>query len=476
MRIQVAIVSIMLLSGCGLILNPNDHLGGATDTDAGSVDASARDASAMDAELSSDASADTGAPDAGPLPECESDAECGAPGLIACIERRCRICMGGSPTSIEVGESPRYGSRISMAIGSDGENSEVGLVWTGSGNASYLYRTSVASPSAPLSPPVDRADSLLMQLNTAATMNMVSLDIGANYYRSDNRAFELTAVLHDADQSSHNYALWTSTGFTHETYPGARNYMLPERTLGPLIVLEGQALSVGRRLDIGGSVFLASYETSYGNQQHATVLLPSVSIEPLVEPAVAGRIIGYPQSSGLLLWDGIGDSTYAIPTSRRTGRVAMHEASGPTFERGTFWLAYASGSQIQVRLLRCPAVALTACTYGTTMYEIETGAEQVEHIAITSVRGVPMILSYEHSGSGGQLVLRVIRTSGLPYDAPGGGTEWVIDAPPNGSRVFDARLSFADNGSTGSYVVAWMRGVEGGTKSVRLQSTSACGD
>jgi hypothetical protein len=484
MRSCVAIGAFALLAGCGLIIQPNDHLGGAIDADAGSMDAGSTDAGStdagsMDSSASIDARIDAGAPDAGLQPECESDSECGAPGVAACVERRCRLCVGGSSTSIEVGASSRYGSRISMTIGRDGANSEIGLAWTGTGNASYLFRTSVVSPSAPPSAPVDRADALLMQLNTSATMEMVSLDIGNKYYRPDERSFELAAVLSDANRSSHNYALWTAaSGFSHETYPNPRNYGDPERTLGPLVFLdlEEQRWAIARRLDSGGSVLLASYETAYGNQQNATAVLSSLSAEPLVEPAVAGRLVGYPQSSGVLLWDGSDGSTHVIPTSRRTGRVAM-DVAGPTYEPDTYWLAYASGSQLQVRLLRCPSVALSACAYAATMYEIETGAEQIEHVSIRSVGGFPMVLSYEHSGSGGgQLVLRVIRANGLLYDAPEGGREWVIDSLPEGTRVFDARLTLADNGAHGSYVVAWMRGTEGGTKSVRLQSTPACGD
>ncbi|MDQ3036879.1 MAG: hypothetical protein M3Y87_31085 [Myxococcota bacterium] len=480
-RLVLILIAIALapLAGCSLALDANDHLGGAPTVDAGRFDAGAVDASLPDGGDAGMADGpDAGPPDAGPdagppIPECAADADCGAPGVASCIAERCVFCAGATD-SVTVASSTAYDRRLSMAIGSDGAASEIGLAWTGSGSSAYLYRTPVIAPLAAPGTLPSRTDALLMQLRTQATQDVVSIDVGDGYYEPTERLFELAVVVRDPARSGHNYALWSPTGFTHHTFPNPADYVEPVRDLAPLVLWGAGGRAIGRRNNGLGGIVYVSYETSYGNEQ-TTYVRSELPADDLVEPAFAGRLVGMPTASGLLLWDGImGNTPAVIPTSDRSGRASMALRGGDVYV-----VAFPAGSQVRVRSLTCAVAAISSCMYDASIAsDIDTGAESVDAVAVVSSMGRPVVVSYErHAGGEGRLVMRVLRPSGLPYDAPGGGTALVLDTLAAGTTISDARLALAPDGTGRRYVAAWMRGPEGaGARDVRVRSIPvACG-
>lgn len=481
MRDIVKLLSVLsalcALSGCSLIANPNDHLGGTLEDgggvdvpaplDTGSLDTGSLDTGSLDTGIPEDtggAMLDTGTDAGPPVPECTVAADCGA-GPVRCVSSRCVFCATPLAAPVAVHSEMGMVRQFGMAVGNDGTTHEVqfGLIpHPGSSGMSPTVRFARLSAVSPVAPTGGFGNALtgIEMISGGDFDRITSLDVSGSGFDAANGSFDLSVLGARMTNSLRTYVVSTRTTLvTSGTYPGADTVSAPAADLAPLRFADvdtvfGSAAVYRARL-ASGSVVLRSVETSYGNQQ-AEWAAPALPTDPYAPIAAARGLIAIGTTDArVVLWDLGTAAGVVIPTPGRTGAPGLVEVSA-----GLYVLAYGAGSRIVLRNIECTGPSST-CTALSASLEIETGAVSVPRVELERSGDVVVLVAYEAlaGGMGGQLALRAVRSDLSRVYHSTSGDALPIEAFPGGSTrlVTDVHLDLATPAAGTRYVVGWMR-------------------
>lgn len=464
-------------SGCSLIANPNDHLGGTLE-DGGGVDAPS-DTGSLDTGVPADtgdggtivdAGNDAGSDAGPPVPECTIASDCGT-GPVRCVSQRCVFCATPLAAPVAVHSEMGMVRQFGMAVGNLGTTHEVELAYildsgsSGMSPSAIFTRMSAVSPVAPTGGSSNTLTGI-ESISSADFDRLNSFDVAAGRFTEGTQGYFDVSVL--GARMTNTVRTYVVTGratlVDSLTYPGADSVAAPAADLAPLRLADVDTVfggaAVYRARLAGGSIVLRSVEVNYGNQQEEWAA-PALPADPYVPIAVASGLIAIGTTDArVALWDLGSAAGVVIPTPGRTGAPGLVEVSA-----GLYVLAYGAGSRIVLRSIECTGPSST-CGALSASLEIETGAVSIPRVELERSGDVVVLVAYEAlaGGMGGQLALRAVRSdlSRVYHSTPtpsAAGDALPIEAFPGGSTrlVTDVHLDLATPAAGTRYVVGWMR-------------------
>lgn len=468
-----ALALTTLVAGCGLIVDPSRHVG------VGSGDAALPDGGALDAGPPADVGppTDSGPVDAamldsGPVtpPECTTAADCAGGSIVQCVSNRCVFCAE-MPEPVAELRSER-GLRDDLVLSIRPRATGPAVVLVGShgtaGARPLIHRFEIETPSAASAH--DLTDGI------TGGCGAITQVAGFAFGPPEGASTPIGVVARSAMGGLVTNLSWfnlegeiTSAGYTcrSRTAPadvlGGTALVSTTFNVGGMPRVELEQITRERRAD-GGSQ-LGVWDFTYaGDRAQRTSSASVAAYAPMDSAGRFAMVAGTSDEQFVMFDPGVSVAAPSVvPTPGRTGWVSGVAVSDGN--PGEYLIAYPVGARVRFVTLRCD----TRCVPMGESVDLRTDAMSVQHVRFRLVDDVPVVLTAESQPSGEvDLMLRVLRASRVPYDAPGGGRALRLQRLGAGEGVGDIELD-ALVGATARYAAAWMVHVGSGA-SVRTQT------
>ncbi|AKF03579.1 hypothetical protein [Sandaracinus amylolyticus] len=448
--VMLAALALAALPGCGLLFSADDHVGGGGGMDGGPVDA-AIDAS----DEPTDGGDADGGTDAGPPPppECTTSAECGAVGLVQCVNQRCQFCATPESDTRAVRESANVRAQIALAFGTRAAGPPLVHV------ATFGNEIGVASEWHRFELSGNTIETRSIDDAQGDPCSGEFLPLGGTF-RDDGGGSVLLGYLEGRPTSTDwQFVRWSeSTVPRHSAMEGCRGVTAPEILYGPLVATD-VASGLGRRFvarvgTAAGPTGLTSVEDAYANRQ-VDATITGLTADPITHiPHANGFVAVSTADRGrVMFWKSDEESTLpgGIDTPGRTTDAAL-----AVIDADDLLMAFGAGDRIRIVPVHCDG---GRCDAMGESVDVRTDGAVVSVVRIVmSNATMPLVLSVEaRDGGNDQVVLRALRPSRVPWDAPGGGRALVLDTAADGEEIVDAQLVTTGTGATAHHAAAWVR-------------------
>ncbi|UJR83950.1 hypothetical protein [Sandaracinus amylolyticus] len=465
MKRVVMMIALAALPGCGLLFSADDHVGG------GEIDGGPRDA-AIDAadEPPTDAGEADAGSDAGPPPppECTTSAECGAPGLVQCVSQRCQFCATPDAAARTLRDDAALRPQVALAFGTRDTGPpyvHVAAFQGAAGATSSWHRFELGSPT------VETHTIAAAGGQLCGGTEPYDRVLGGAFADGGAGTMTLSYLGPRADRTYWQFLRWYDGGEPDVSVYDCRPTMATTM-LGPIVPITSTGTFGGifvTRWISDTTAGLISVESGYGNEQERQTI-EQVTREDVTHVAHANALVSLSSADRArqIFW--IHDMTWPsfIDTPGRTT-----DADFAAVDADDYLMAYGVGALIRVVPVHCEGYD---CMPMGDSADVRTDAESVDVVRVALSSGsMPLLLSVEERAGGDQLVMRALRPSRAPWDAPGGGRALVVESAPEGEDILDAQLVTAGTGATVRHAVAWLRAGEPGAASVLAQGyAGAC--
>lgn len=459
-----ALVLAVAAPGCSLVFDANDHLGGSPGLDGSVPDSGPRDAGPpSDApDAAPDGGADAGPP---PPPECSTAVECGAPGLVQCIAQRCQFCATPAEEIRTLRSGIQVRPQISLAFGARAAGPpfvHVASFGTSSTSPSEWYRYEHGGAS------VDTRS-----IESAITITCAHDRLLGGSFRDEGDGSTVLGFLGgNAPSASWMFVRWAEGGEPGSSVYDCRGVLASESMLGPLVPVLGATIGpiFVARLATPDGMGMVAVEGAYGNEaERATIATITTAEVTHVAHANYFAAASSMDRTRVMFWRWDATSTFpgGIDTPGRTTDADL-VAIGPD----DLLMAYGVGDRIRIVPVHCEG---GICNPMGDTSDVRADAE-VRVVRIAATGAMPLLLTAERRTDGAhQLVLRALRPSRAPWDAPGGGRALVIETAPVGDEILDVQLATTGSGAAVRHALAWLRRGAGDVTTVLAQGLAgAC--
>ncbi len=448
---------LMFAASCSLILDADDHRGGTGTADGG---ANTGDSGTSNTGDGSVTTADSSVPK---VPECDTSADCGAPGIVECLDQRCVFCADELSGAHELRNERGLRGPIALSVmprPTEGPLAFVATLGATVSTPTQLHSFALESPSEATEFAIDA------ELQTATCPAHTAIQsIGFGLY---TETLNMIVLAENADGGMFTYLSLSTTNMQL----GPAGYTCRVRS-DPDDILFGGALVQRAENELEGltreriddRTILRVTDATYGNG-NLTRNLPSDFDAPSMEMVSNAGYVLLRNDSQVALWHGLSvpSNVSTIPAPGIAGSPSLAFVEEET-STSRYLLSFPVGGRVRFIELTCDS----RCRAVGESVDFRPAGSSVEQARMVLVDGHPLLLGVERDERGGRtIVLRVLRASRGPFDAPGGGEALVLATVPDGATVHDIQLQLL-SGATNRYVAAWHIGTDT-TSSVSVQS------